>query len=76
MSGGYTGAIGGIGPNPLAGRPAWVGDSGGYIDTVINLGQNLAGQTITLRWRFGTDQAVAAPGWRIDNLVFTGASCP
>ena len=31
---------------------AWSGNSGGYIDTVINLGPNLAGQTITLRWRF------------------------
>jgi hypothetical protein len=51
----------------------WGGDSGGYIDTVINMGPNLAGQTITLRFRMFSD---AAPGVHIDNLVFTGASCP
>ena len=42
----------------------------------MNLGPNLAGQTVTFRFRMGTDEAVAAPGVRIDNIVFTGASCP
>ena len=76
VSGGYTGEIDGTANNPLAGRMAWSGDSGGYIDTVINLGPNLAGQTVTLRFRMGTDEAVAAPGVRIDNISITGASCP
>jgi hypothetical protein len=75
-SGGYTGEISGDAENPLAGRMAWSGNSGGYIDTVISLGPNLNGQTVTLRWRFGSDEAVAAPGWRIDGLQITGASCP
>ena len=74
-AGGYTGEISGDANNPLAGRMAWSGSSGGYIDTTINLGPNLAGQTVTFRFRMGTDEAVLAPGWRIDNLVFTGASC-
>ena len=74
-AGGYTGEISGDANNPLAGRMAWSGSSGGYIDTAINLGPNLAGQTVTFRFRMGTDEAVLAPGWRIDNLVFTGASC-
>jgi hypothetical protein len=43
---------------------------------VINLGLNLAGQTVIFRFRMGSDEAVAAPGLHIDNLVFTGASCP
>ncbi|MGH7485774.1 MAG: hypothetical protein ACREMY_09265, partial [bacterium] len=38
VSGGYTGEIDGTANNPLAGRMAWSGDSGGYIDTVVNLG--------------------------------------
>ena len=75
ISGGYTGTISSIG-NPLSGRMAWIGDSGGYNDTVINLGPNLNGLTVTLRWRFGSSEAVAAPGWRIDNLSIIGASCP
>jgi hypothetical protein len=74
-SGGYTGEISSDAMNPLAGRMAWSGDSGGYIDTVINLGPNLNGQTVTLRWRFGSDEAVAAPGWHIDGLSIQGASC-
>ena len=75
-SGGYTGEISGDASNPLAGRMGWSGDSGGYINSVINLGPNLNGQTITLRFRFGTDEASAAPGWHIDTLSITGASCP
>ena len=76
VSGNYTGEISGDASNPLAGRLAWSGNSGGYIDTVINLGPNLNGLTCTLRWRFGSDEAVAAPGWRIDGLSIMGASCP
>ena len=75
VTGGYTGEIDGTANNPLAGRMAWSGDSGGYINTVINLGPNLAGQTVTLRFRFGSDGAVGAPGWRIDTIVITGGSC-
>ena len=63
-------------PNgPITGG-AWGGDSGGYIDTVINMGPNLAGQTVTLRFRMVSDEAVAAPGVRIDNISITNASCP
>ena len=76
VSGCYTGLIDGTANNPLAGRMAWSGNSGGYIDTVLNLGPNLAGQTVTLRFRMCSDDAVAAPGVHIDNLVLTGASCP
>ena len=75
-SGGYTGEISGDASNPLAGRMAWSGNSGGYIDTVIDLGPNLNGQTITVRFRFGTDEAEPATGWHIDGLSVNGASCP
>ena len=61
--------------NPLSGRDAWGGNSGGYITTTANLGPNVNGQTIKLRFRTGTDQSEAAPGWRIDNFAITGASC-
>jgi len=74
-AGNYTGEISGDANNPLAGRMAWSGSSGGYINTSINLGPNVAGQTITLRFRFGSDEAVAAPGWRIDTLQITNATC-
>jgi bacillopeptidase F (M6 metalloprotease family) len=76
VSGGYTGEIDGTADNPLAGRQAWSGDSAGYINSVINLGGGLNGQTIKLRFRMGTDEAVAAPGVHVDGLVVTGGSCP
>ena len=79
VSGGYTGEISGAADNPLAGRMAWCGLSGGtgaYIDTVVNLGPNLNGQTITLRLRMGTDQAAARPGWHVDTISIMGGSCP
>jgi hypothetical protein len=75
LTGCYTGTIDGTANNPLAGRMAWSGNSGGYIDTVINLGPNLAGQTVTFRFRMGSDEAVSAPGVRMDNLSITNASC-
>src|SRR4029079_626664 len=38
VAGGYTGQISGDASNPLAGRLAWSGNSGGYITTIVNLG--------------------------------------
>jgi hypothetical protein len=76
VSGEYTGTIDTTAGSPIAGRDAWSGNSGGYIDSVINLGPNLNGQTVTFRWRMGTDEASAETGWRVDTVVITGASCP
>jgi hypothetical protein len=80
ISGGYTGMIY-VGPppayNPLAGRMAWSGNSGGFINTVVDLGPNVVGQNIVLRFRMGSDEAVGAPGWWIDTLSITGTGgCP
>ena len=74
-AGGYTGELSGDASNPLSGRMAWAANSNGWIDTVINLGPNLNGQTITLRFRFGSDEAIAAPGWNVDTISITGATC-
>ena len=76
VTGGYTAAISAAQGNPLAGRMAWSGNSGGYINTVVNLGATVSGQTIKLRFRMGTDSAVAAPGWRIDTILITAGPCP
>jgi hypothetical protein len=76
VSGAYTGELTGVAENPLAGRMAWCGSSGGYIDTVINLPASLNGQTIKLRFVMGTDQAAARPGAHVDVLTITNASCP
>jgi len=72
VSGEYTGSISDEGGNPLADRMAWCGNSGGYIDTVIDLGPNLNGQTVKLRFRMGTGKAAGAARWRIDTLSIAG----
>ena len=57
-AGGYTGEISGDAANPFSGRMAWSGSSSGFITTTINMGPNLTGQVVTLRFRFGSDEAV------------------
>jgi endonuclease/exonuclease/phosphatase family metal-dependent hydrolase len=51
VAGGYNRTLSGANGNPLAGRDAWSGDSGGFTTTVVNLPVAAAGQNIQLRWR-------------------------
>jgi hypothetical protein len=72
-AGGYNGIISSDFGNPLAGRQAWSGNSGGYIFSVVNLGPNVNGQTIMLRFRMASDIGGGANGgWRIDTMAFQG----
>ncbi|MEP6601954.1 MAG: hypothetical protein ABJB49_09095 [Nitrospirota bacterium] len=75
VSGGYLGTLSTAFGNPIAGRMAWSGDSGGYITTVASLGANVVGQNVKLRFRMGSDNSAAATGWRIDSLSITGNGC-
>jgi len=75
VSGGYTRTISGSYSNPLAGRQAWSGSSGGFITTVVNLPAGAAGQNIQLRWRCGTDSSVSSTGWYIDSISISDVSC-
>jgi hypothetical protein len=74
-SGGYTKTISSSYGNPLGGRQAWSGSSGGFITTSVNLPTVAAGQTIQLRWRCGTDNGVTNIGWFLDNISIGGLSC-
>jgi hypothetical protein len=76
ITGGYNSTIANGFGSPIAGRPAWSGNSGGYIDSVANLGPAAIGQTVRLRFRLATDQAVGVSGWRVDTISVTGGSCP
>ena len=58
--GGYNGTIGS--GNPIGGRSGWGGDSNGYPLTVATLGSHVAGQTIKLRFRMGSDTAAGGMG--------------
>lgn len=65
------------GQNPLRGRKAFVGSSGGVINTQVSpppaLAQALApGSIVKVRFRIGSDLYVGAGGWQVDNIAFTG----
>ena len=72
---GYNATITDTSGNVLGGRLAYGATNPSFpeSDTVtLNLGTALAGQSVMVRFRIGTDAAVGAPGWTIDNLVFAG----
>ena len=74
--GGYNGTINSCCGNPLTGRQAWTGNSGGFIDTtVVSLPGGCIVQFI-LRWRMGSDGSVAGEGWRIDDVGITQCFLP
>ena len=51
----------------LAGRQAWSGDSGAFIQTSVNLA-DFAGRSVTFRFRFASDNSVGDTGWFIDDI--------
>jgi extracellular elastinolytic metalloproteinase len=57
--------------SPISGRPAFHGNSGAYIQTVIDL-TNYADTDFLIRFRFGCDGAVGGEGWYIDDIQFFG----
>lgn len=69
--GGYIKTLSSSFGNPLGGRQAWTGNSGGFISAAVSLPPNLAGKTIQLRWHLGTDTSTSKSGQIIDNIVVT-----
>ena len=74
VSGGYNYTLSTSYRNPLAGRQAWSGSSGGFITTLVNLPAAASGQTIQLRWRCGSDSSVNGTGWYVDTVSVTSTS--
>ena len=74
VTGGYNSVIDTQWANPLAGRPAWSGNSGGLITTTVNL-PSVAGQPIQLRWRCGSDNSNGKTGWHVDSVSISARAC-
>ncbi len=74
VTGGYNRTLNSSG-NPLAGRQAWTGNSGGFVTTTVNLPAAAAGQTIRLKWRCGTDSSIGGTGWYVDSVVVSDLRC-
>jgi hypothetical protein len=78
---GYNGTITNVSGNPLADRSGYVqvspllGQGTLDFDTVtLNFGRALAGRTVRLRFRIGTDAGTADLGWLLDNFRVQGIS--
>ena len=69
-AGGYNRTIKTGFGNPISGRQAWSGNSGGYIVTTVDFPASLDGSTVRFVWRLGADCSVAGVGWRIDDVRF------
>lgn len=67
-SGKYNGTLG-VSSNPLSGRSAFTGNSGGFVKTTINLASFAGQANVKFRFRFGSDASVAAVGWYVDDIL-------
>jgi hypothetical protein len=72
VTNGYNATISSYYQNPLAGQHAWSGNSGGFVTTTVNLPPQAAGQTVQLRWRFGSDNSFGVTGWYLDTISVSG----
>ena len=64
----YSGQLNPNANNPISGRTAFVGESGGYVSSRYNL-TNLSGKTAKFRFRVGSDGDTFGPyGWFIDDV--------
>jgi hypothetical protein len=78
LAGGYNRTISSLFGNPLAGRAAWSGQSGGFTATTVLLPAAAAGQTVQFRWGCGTDSdnnSGGGLGWRIDSIAILAGMC-
>jgi len=61
--------------NPLGPRPAWSGNSGGWLPVRVNLPPAASGQTVQLRWRFAASRGQPGGAWFIDSVFITEPLC-
>jgi large repetitive protein len=74
---GYDGVLTDEAANPLANRAAFSGQSAGYpafVPLVLDFGNQLAGQTLLIRFLIGTDLAVGDIGWDLAELAVEGVA--
>jgi uncharacterized repeat protein (TIGR01451 family) len=68
VTGGYTRTVSTCCSNPLAGRPAWSGNTGAYQDVDVLLPASTSGQNVQFRWRVGSDSTISKTGYRLDDV--------
>ena len=75
VTGGYNKTVSKAFSNPLKGRQAWGGNSGGFVNTLVNLPAAASGQTVQLRWSVGSDNSLASTGFYIDSVAISNIVC-
>ncbi|NNE27669.1 MAG: DUF11 domain-containing protein [Saprospiraceae bacterium] len=70
---GYNGVLGNSSNNDIDNRPAFTGNSTGYIESLIDL-SNYANQTVLIRFFFGSDNNTFEDGWYIDDIALYDAN--
>ena len=53
--------------NPLAGLQAWCGDPQDWTRSIVDI-DAFAGQTVSFRFRLGSDTSVSREGWYLDDV--------
>lgn len=77
-SNGYNTTISSVGgptnSNPFRGQPAWSGNSGGFIETIVNFTDTakFAGKNLQVRWCISTNNSTASTGWHVDSISLVG----
>ncbi len=72
IEGGYTGTLFRTTTNPLSERKGWInGNIAQFQRVVVDL-SSFAGQTVTIRFRIGTDSSVKGVGWFVDDVTIGG----
>ncbi|MCC6557045.1 MAG: M36 family metallopeptidase [Polyangiaceae bacterium] len=72
---GYNGVIDSSSGNPLNGRAGFVATNPSFPNgdvVTLNLGTALAGKTVRIRFRIGTDMGGVGFGWVLDDVGFSG----
>lgn len=64
--------LGRVPASTLTNRRAFSGQSGDYLNTIIDL-SDYNGQTVSIRWRLGTDVLVGGVGWWVDDVAMLDA---
>ncbi len=75
VSGGYNSVIDTGYGSPLAGDPAWSGNSGGFLTTSVNLPASASGTNVQFRWSCGTDNGNKSVGWWLDSISISNWVC-
>jgi subtilisin family serine protease len=73
--GGYNSTISVFYGSPIGGRAAFSGNSGGYIETLVDLG-SYSGQNVYVRFRMASDSSISGNGWYVDDASLIGGVSP